>query len=269
MGAPLGIRWTIGDVSHHGFEALRFSIWGARKVFGPAATYVVCVNTVPLERARELIGEIPDDVHLYGVSGQLRPFLRERLDATMAEGVGWKFLPLRLFPNAYCLALDNDCILWEMPGAIRAWLDEEPGRCLIAEDVRPCFGKFADMCGAAPRNSGIRGLPPGFDLEKALRGVLDEKPGLLASELDEQGLQVAAVSRESAPHVVSVEDVAISSPFPPHLPGLGRCGAHFVGLNAKRPGWEHEGKPAEQWIREHWERHREEVGRRVGALETA
>lgn len=86
---------------------------------------------------------------------------------------------------------------------------------------------------------------------------------VLASELDEQGLQVAAVSQEKPPHVVRVSDVAISSPFPPHLPGLGRCGVHFVGLNVKRAGWDHEGRPGEAWIREHWERHREEVERKV------
>lgn len=263
MRTSLGVRWTIGDVSRQGFEALRLSIWGARKIFGAGANYVVCVNTVDVEEARLLVGDIPEGVRFHAISEQPPPFLRQRFDASMAEGVGWKFAPLRMFPDGFCLALDNDCILWEMPEAIRAWLSEEPARCLIAEDVRACFGKFADICGPMPRNSGIRGLPPGFDLEEALRGALGEVRGLLTSELDEQGLQVAAVSLEQPPHVVSIEDVAISSPFPPHLPGLGRCGAHFVGLNVKRVAWKHEGKAGEQWIREHWERHREEVERRV------
>ena len=40
---PVGIRWTIGNVSTRGFEALRLSIWGAWKAFGPDAIYVVCV----------------------------------------------------------------------------------------------------------------------------------------------------------------------------------------------------------------------------------
>lgn len=261
--ASLGVRFTIGDVSEQGFEALRFSIWGARKVFGPAAAYVVCVNTVDVDEARERVGEIPEGVSFRAVKEGLPPFLREHFDASMAEGVGWKLSPLRLFPDRFCLALDNDCILWGMPPSIHAWLDDAPARCLIAEDVRACFGKFADLCGPEPRNAGIRGLPPGFDLEDALRGVLEMRPGLLTSELDEQGLQVAAVSKDAAPHVVSLRDVAISSPFPPHLPGLGRCGVHFVGLNVKQAGWDYRGKPGEQWIREHWERHREEVARRV------
>lgn len=46
-GTP-GIRWTIGDVHPLGVEALRLSIWGAWKLFGPAAKYAVCANSVPL-----------------------------------------------------------------------------------------------------------------------------------------------------------------------------------------------------------------------------
>lgn len=263
MRAPLGIRWTIGNVSDQGFEALRLSIWGARRIFGASARYLVCVNTVPLELAREKIGEIPSDIEFLSTTDKVPLFVRERFDEHLAEGVGWKFAPLRVFPNQFCLALDNDCILWEIPPAIRAWLDAEEPRCLIAEDVRACFGIFADLCGPAPRNSGIRGLPPGFDLERALRQTLAKRADRLESELDEQGLQVAAVSLERLPYVVSVSDVTICSPFPPHLKTLGRCGVHFVGLNTIKAGWDYLGKPGEVWLREHWEGHRGEVERRV------
>ena len=62
----------------------------------------------------------------------------------MAEGVAWKLAPPRLFPEACELSLDNDCMLWQMPEAIHAWLgDGDPARCLLAEDVRPAFGRFA------------------------------------------------------------------------------------------------------------------------------
>ncbi len=39
--------------------------------------------------------------------------------------MGWKLVPLRLFPDAYELALDNDCILWEMPEGLRRWLESD------------------------------------------------------------------------------------------------------------------------------------------------
>jgi hypothetical protein len=253
--SQVAVRWTVGDVSPQGFEALRLSIWGAWRIFGASARYGVCVNSMTLEDARERTGALPVEVLWHDASGQVPPFLATHLDSGMAEGVGWKFSPLRLFPGRWEISLDNDCILWELPAALRAWLEEgDTGRCALAEDVRACFGQFADLCGPEPRNSGIRGLPAGFDLEAALRRVLDERPVALTSELDEQGLQVAALSAERPPHVVSLDDVAICSPFPPHLPHLGRAGAHFVGLNMKRSPFLHGGRPALELLREHWAR---------------
>ncbi len=260
----LGVRWTVGDVSPEGFEALRLSVWGAWRAFGPGAGYVVCVNTVPLDRARALTGDLPPGVVWHDSTAELPAFLRPHIDRAMAEGVGWKFAPLRLFPDRYELALDNDCVLWEVPRAVREWLQGDPRRCLIAQDVKRCLGQFDDLCGPGERNSGIRGLPPGFDLEAAMRSVLARRPVVLSSELDEQGLQVVVVSLPGAPLVVTVDDVSICSPFPPHLPGLGRCGAHFVGLNARQLPWSLDGRPASEYVRDHWRRHLPALCERVG-----
>jgi hypothetical protein len=263
----VAVRWTVGDVSGAGFEALRLSAWGAWRVFGPGAEYAVCANTVPAAEARARAGDLPPAVAWHrSARDQIPAFLREHFDEQMAEGVGWKFAPMRLFPDRWEISLDNDCILWEMPAAVGEWLGAgDARRCLIAEDARRCLGQFSHLCGPEPRNSGIRGLPPGFDLARVFRELLAENPVRLTSELDEQGMQVAAVSRAAPAHVVAIEDVTICSPFPPHRPDLGRCGAHFVGLNAKRLPWELEGRPAVEYVREHWLRHRGAIARRVGA----
>ncbi|HEY8483695.1 MAG TPA: hypothetical protein VIL13_03725 [Longimicrobiales bacterium] len=265
-GDRLGIRWTIGDVSPFGFEALRLSIWGAWKLFGPSAAYVVCVNTVPVDRARAWTGDIPPGVRWHrSTRAQIPGFLRTRIDPGMAEGVGWKFAPIRLFPDRYELSLDNDCILWETPAAIREWLERgDPELCVLAQDVATCHGQFADIAGPEPRNAGIRGLPPGFSLEAVLREILAGRTGTLCVEGDEQGLQAAAVAYARPPLLVTVEEVTICSPFPPHLPHLGRCGAHFVGLNAKRLPWELDGRNGADHIREHWLRHRDTLYEKVG-----
>ena len=42
---PLAIRWTIGDVSDRGWEELRLSVWGARRLFGPGTEAGVVVAT--------------------------------------------------------------------------------------------------------------------------------------------------------------------------------------------------------------------------------
>jgi hypothetical protein len=182
----------------------------------------------------------------------------------MAEGVAWKLTPLRLFPDRYELSLDNDCILWELPATVARWLDEAAPshRCLLAQDVRRAYGKFDALCPALPMNAGLRGLPPQFDLAAALREALDRQRHRsgerlhFTSELDEQGLQAAALSLRGAPLAVTLEEVTVCSPFHPHLPHLGRCGAHFVGLNARHIPWDYHGQPADDCMSAHWSRHR-------------
>lgn len=262
--ARLGVRWTIGDVSDAGFEALRLSVHGAVRLFGPDCAYVVYVNSMSPAQARARAGELPGLVVWRPAPTKVPEVLRRHLDSAMAEGVAWKFAPLSAFPGRCELALDNDVVLWEAPQAIRQWLAEGAARPLIAEDVAAGHGAFADLCGPEPRNSGIRGTPAGFDLAEALGRVLTMRPAALASELDEQGLQVAALSLDEPPLVVRTGDVTICSPFWPHQPQLGRCGAHFVGLNARRLPWSYYDRPATDVRLEHWRTHRPELYARVG-----
>lgn len=259
----LCIRWTIGDVNPRGFAALRYSLWGAWRLFGAGVRYRVHVNTIGVAMARDRTGPVPDDIEWEEVAPETPRCLAGHLDRGMAEGVAWKLVPPRAFPNDHELALDNDVVLWAIPRAIDDWLHGRT-QFVLAEDVRACFGRFRDLCGDRPLNTGVRGLPPGFDLEGALSGVLARRPVPLTSELDEQGLQVAAITSAGPTSVVSVEDVTICSPFPPHVPHLGRAGAHFVGLNTRRLGFDWYGVPAEKVRAEHWDQHAPEVARRVG-----
>ncbi len=260
----LGVRWTIGDVSERGFQALALSVWGAWRVFGAGAGYTICVNTIDVDEARRRTGELPEPV-IWRAAGEVPRWLATRLGPGMAEGVAWKFAPLRVYEDRHELALDNDVVLWSMPRAIAAWLDDRSSRCLLAADVRCGFGQYASLCGPEPRNSGIRGLRPRWDLEAALQAILATRPSaVLTSELDEQGLQVAALSRAAAPFVVGVDEVTICSPFPPHVPHLGRAGAHFVGVNARKLPFFFAGRPATEVRAAHWDAFLPEVRRRVG-----
>jgi hypothetical protein len=264
--AGIGVRWTVGDVSREGFQALQLAVWGARRVFGAEAEYCICVNSLPLEEAKARTGPLPAGVGWREASGTLPDFIRAAVDEGMAEGTAWKFDPMQVFPDRWSISFDNDCILWSMPESVRRWLEAgDRERCLIAADVATYHGIFTELAGMEPRNSGIRGIPPGFDLEGVFRRILRESPAKMRSETDEQGLQVAAASYRSAPVVVSVEEVSICSPFPPHLPDPGRNGAHFVGLNARALPWKYYDRPASELVREHWRRHRPGIAARVGA----
>jgi len=262
----LGIRWTVGNVNRRGFEALRLSVWGMWNLLGDSARYVICLNQVEAAVAKSWTGVLPEPVEWMSVEcGDIPAVIRSHLDGGMAEGVGWKFAPIRLFPESYELSLDNDCILWKLPPAIRSWLESgDSSLCVVAEDVRPCFGQFAPVCRPEPRNSGIRGLSPGFDYLNALEKILRKHPTTLRSELDEQGLQTAALQHFSNPLAVTSTEVTICSPFWPHSPDLGECGAHFVGLNAHHLGWSYYDRPADEWMSEHWTKHRPAICQRLG-----
>lgn len=268
MEPCIGVRWTLGDVSERGFVALSLSVAGAVRLLGDRARYVVCVNNVPLGEVRRRLPRLPEQVELRSVDAELPPALARRLAPNMAQGVAWKFAPPRLFPDRHELALDNDCILWDLPDGLARWL-ERPDAFLLAEDVAPAFGRFAPWCGPEPRNTGIRGLPPGFDLVAALDRVLGRVGDRLDSELDEQGLQVAALRESGDVHIVRVDEVTVCSPFPPHRPDLGTCGAHFVGLNARVIPWSRGGRPAVAWIADHFDRHRPRVERAVAGAAAA
>jgi hypothetical protein len=225
------IRWTIGDVSARGFDALALSIKGACNVFGRSARYLVCVNTVPVHLVRDRVGDVPSQVEWFDRTSHLPDWLFAWLDDGLAEGVAWKFSAVRVGAEDHVLSLDNDVILWRMPASLRAWLDDGDS-FLIAEDVRACHGQFARLCPLEPRNSGIVGLPPFFDPEPVLLDLLETTGMPLSSETDEQGLQVALVSSRKH-RVVGLDEVSISGYFRPHMLELGSCGAHFVGVNAK------------------------------------
>jgi hypothetical protein len=260
----LGVRWTLGDVSDRGFEVLRLSIWGAYRIFGPQAAYAVCYNTISEPYAKAKTGPLPPGVVWHDATQEVPPFLREHVDEGMAEGVGWKLAPLRFFPDLYELSLDNDCVLWDAPKAVLDWLQTDNETCVAAADVVPAFGQFAPLCPNEGRNGGIRGLSPGFDFGAVMQEILREYPVRMTSELDEQGLQTAALCRRRPALVVGLDEVTICSPFYPHLPHLGTCGAHFVGLNVRHIPWNYYDRPADEWEAEFWDAHKPELYRRTG-----
>jgi hypothetical protein len=222
----LALRWTIGEARERGFEMLRLSITCAFRLFGPSAKYLVCVNSLPAREARERTGSLPVSVEWLEVTHHdLPPFLQAYCDHTVGVGMGWKLAPLRTYPERYELALDNDCILWEIPDGMREWLDSEDG-CLFAEDVDRCVGSFDALCPPGNLNAGLRGLPPGVDLGAMLDSILREassrlgEPVRLVSDNEEQGLQAAAICRMHWLFLVRTTEVSLCSPFwhaPPSL----------------------------------------------------
>jgi hypothetical protein len=267
----LAIRWTIGNVRERGYEMLRLSITCAFRLFGPLACYLVCVNSVPVAEAQDRTGERPMAAQWRQVTrADVPPVLRSKLDGSLIEGMGWKLAPLRTFPDRYELALDNDCILWDLPDGMRQWL-ESPDGYLFAEDAERSLGSFDALCPPGAFNAGIRGLPPGQDLSESLNAVLSERAAMLppdqarvVDEIEEQGLQAAAMLRHQPLFLVRKDEVTLCSPFWPRNPELGSCGAHFLGMNAPHIPFDYYARPADEWLAEHWNRHRPALYARSG-----
>ncbi len=247
----LAVRWTIGDVSLEGFEILANSIIGAR--------YIVAVNTIDIETAHAWTGAASSLAEWRDCTNLLPEWVHDRIDQGMAEGVAWKFVPVRFCEDQHVLSLDNDVVLWGMPESIRLWL-RDGNSLLIAEDVKCRYGAFASQCPVQPRDSGVTGFPPGWDIERRLRELLHGTR--MTSECDEQGLQVAMITSE--PHrLVTLEEVSISGYFRPHLLELGSCGAHFVGVNPKRSASTWQGRSIEQYAHEFWNGMRPQVEQHI------
>ena len=271
---PLCVRWTIGDARPRSFELLRLSIHCAARLFGPQTRLAVCVNSLPVAEAQARTGDLPTSVDWLPITkADLPAFLRPHLGTEMAEGVGWKLAPLQLCPDRFELSLDNDCILWSAPAVLDQWFaSASADRCLIAADISRAFGIFDHLCPPGFQNSGIRGLPPAFDLGAAMQAVLAEQsrrstcpgPVQLTSELDEQGLQAAALSWIRPALVVPTSDVSICSPFWPRSPELGASGAHFVGMNPPHLPWNYFDRPADVCMDELWNRQRPILYQKAG-----
>ncbi len=293
----LAVRWTIGDVRDRGFEMLRLSIACAVRLFGRSTKYLVCVNGITVDEAKQRTGNLPPRAEVLvdwqlvtraGLAPQLTPWLGSKLgtgDHNCIEGMGWKLAPLRTFPDRYELAIDNDVILWDLPAGLQQWL-AEPASYLFAEDVDRCFGAFDPQLdtalttlGVRGLNAGIRGLPPGVDLGQALTLALTQadadsrrligKPLDLSGEIEEQGLQAAAVAclpdlHGGTLHLVRLAEVNLSSPFWPKTPNFGTCGAHFIGMNARHIPWNYYDRPADDWLADHWAASRPELYDRAG-----
>ncbi len=264
------VRWTIGAVRDRGFEMLRLSIECATQIFGPGTRYVVCVNSLSTDEAQKRTGPLSAEVEWRAVTRTDVPdVLQSYFDDSLIEGMGWKLVPLRVYPECYELALDNDCILWRLPEGMKLWLQSADG-CLFAEDVQRSLGSFDAICPPGAFNAGIRGLPPGRDLRLTLRRALldaqaaNDRPMELFPEIEEQGLQTAAICYYHPLFLVKTIEVSICSPFWPGSPELGTCGAHFVGMNAAHIPWNYYDRPADLWLKEHWQRTRPALYEKAG-----
>lgn len=185
-------RWTIGNTSNIGFECLKTSIRSMLKLYKDRFDYFICFNNVNVQILREIIG--CKKIRLIKQTWNDCPLpLCEKENRYTSL---WKFCPARLNINCHEIVCDNDIVIINKISKIDEFLNEK--KILLVEDPLKCQGKFRNLFEDGEKyNAGFVGLPPGYDLVKAMYFIWDEncRPKIINND-DEQGLVTAALKKE-------------------------------------------------------------------------
>ncbi len=153
------------------------------------------------------------------------------IDGSHCGGTLWKVCPPRMRPDAHEVIVDNDLIILKKPPQIDAFL-KSLDRTLILEEPVRYYGRYAHRIALEDHiNSGLMGLPPGFDFGRQIRRVWEvEGSHRRITQEDEQGLLMAVMSGQ--PNIrLSKHDVReMLAADPPIIRG-DEFGIHFPQSN--------------------------------------
>lgn len=217
-------RWTIGSTNKYGYECLLESIKAFTSFYD--VDVIICHNCEA------------DNLHnnQATISGQF-PLFDQRIWASQQsvppKGVAWKLYPSRLDINRHEVQIDNDIILTDRVEEIDQFFSSD---CtLLLEESSRTYGQFEKY--VPPNyciNSGIFGLPPGFDLQKYVDFYVHswEKNALGEHDknetFDEQGLVAFALLSYRKYVIIPQSSITNCE----HELKQGK-GCHFVGLNRR------------------------------------
>ena len=212
------IRFHIGPASDSGFDCLGRSIVQIQKLY-PSSDIVVCYNC-----DKQKITHL-EHVTLFDQS----PHANDELPPM---GVAWKLYPPRLDLNRHEIIIDNDIILENRIPEIDKFLQSHE-HCLLLEGESRTYGRFARHVPAGLKiNSGIYGMPPGFDFEPYVQFYSGKEWEINASgthaknkTFDEQGLVAFILSNQ--PHII-IPSTTVTNCEKIWVPG---SGMHFISLN--------------------------------------
>lgn len=224
------VRWTIGPVRPDGFKCLTESILSFTSLYDVEA--VVCFNCDPNIHPT-ISASFPPNIH-----PTISPRFIDQHDyltEVPPKGVAWKLYPPRLAPDRHELVIDNDIIIHQRIPEIDKFF--ESNLTLLLAETSRTYGRFErhvppGLC----INSGVYGMPPGFDLKKYIDfhvGPEWEKNALgehdKSETFDEQGLIAFALSSHPGYLIISGSDITNCEH---HL--IDGKGMHFIGLNRRQ-----------------------------------
>jgi hypothetical protein len=211
------IRWTIGGCCQpRGFECLKIAVQNFQLLY-PEAQRFICHNGLSPPQL-EFISALPAKL----VNQEIEEYAGEH-----PQGVAWKLRPPRLSPNCHEMFIDNDLIITERLPEIDQWLNANNTLGLEAEARH--YGSFSNKVPKHYRiNSGLFGLPPGFDMAHYLTlwGKWENNCPNQSVTWNEQGLVANTITHKYKPIIISKETIANCEVELLKAPGM-----HFVSLN--------------------------------------
>jgi len=226
------VRFTIGSVTKFGFDCLKRAIKQIQKLYPCDIT--VCFNC--------------DKKHVKYLKKELNVFLFDQSvhlnDDLTPMGVAWKLYPPRLDINRHEIIIDNDIILESTIDEIDDFLSCDD-HCLMLQGISRTYGRFEKHVPANLMiNSGLFGLPPGFDFATYVKNHAgnnwEENATGIHSEsvtFDEQGLVALILSNQK--HFL-IPNTTITNCERKLMRGKGM---HFIGLNR----WKRH-EPYSEWL---------------------
>lgn len=208
-------RWTIGNTSDVGMDMLVTSISLMRRFHD--FDCFVCHNNLKPGQMERLAG-IPDAT-LVAQSPKALPI--------PPKGVAWKLYTPRLDINRHEVFIDNDLVVFKKMPKMESFLESRDS-VIYTRSLFHNFGTFKPFLPKEFRlNSGLFGLPPGFDFDAEVRSGLKGKTAW-DDPFDEQGLVALILSCQPTRIEIGLDEIMIchEGKF-----GPAEYGYHFVFAN--------------------------------------
>jgi len=222
MQKPI-LRWTIGKVSKEGMQCLMLSVDSMMNLYHNQFEYFVCYNNIEKEELN-WTSKYPIELlcqHSFESNLKLKP---------ISNNPCWKLYPARIDLNRHEMFIDNDLIIYDRIPIVDTFLASQD-LLFITEAIKRSYGAF-DTIIDSPRNlnTGFFGVHPGFDLQKEIDDVIEEKQIQWKTHLDEQGL-LSYIFTKRKLEIITLDQIYVCHKDFPYRKG--KYGQHFVQLNQK------------------------------------
>jgi len=202
-----------------------------RSLYGDLFRYVICHNGLlnsQFSKIKNLNCECINQEE-YKCGLHLNPPKSKDKNGRFIAGPAWKLYPPRLDINCHEIIIDNDVVI-DCKSEIFDKFLKSTEMVIATEAIERSYGNFDRYVNHnLMLNTGVIGLPPGYDLCSKLNLVIDfSNIKKWENHFDEQGLY-AATLQKTPMSMFSLSDINVCCPQRDYK--LGQIGMHFIAVN--------------------------------------